>query len=362
MSRFPFLSAITALLVVVGGAGLVAVSACPSRAAAQDGGRSAARMQFDLGVDLFARAQYADALAAFERAYNIQPHPVVRVNLASCHEKLNDPAAALTQYELFLSEMGNTPSDKTKDVQKAVRRLRREVGYLDVTVDPPHAILRIDGGEPIAADAAPRVNLRAGTHSVEASLEGYRSLARDVTVRAGKAAKISLRLDAQEITEEPLETAETPATDEPAADAEELTADADSGGTIFTPRVLVAGGISLGLLGGAVVTGVVALGAKGDFDDAVSVSNDASLSFEERRAAYRDGLDASDRADTFSLVSDVLLAGAVVGAGLTVYFILSEDGDEEAPPSARKRDDAFTGSVAPYVRRDGGGAFLRGQF
>jgi hypothetical protein len=361
MIRFPFLTPASALIVVLGGAGIVASTACPSTAAAQDG-RSAARMQFDLGVDLFAKGQYADALVAFERAYNTQPHPVVRVNLASCHEKLNDPAAALTQYELFLSEMGGTPSDKTKDVQKAVRRLRREVGFLDVTVDPPNAILRIDGGAPIAADAASRVNLRAGTHSVEVSLEGYRSLARDVTVRAGKAAKISLRLDAQEITEEPFEAAEAPVEEQPALESEDSAADEDSGATIFTTRVLLAGGMSLGLLGGAIVTGVVALGAKGDFDDAVSASNDESLAVEDRRAAYRDGLDASDRADTFSLVSDVLLAGAVVGAGLTVYFILSEDGDEEAPPSARKRDDAFSVSVAPYVRRDGGGAFLRGQF
>lgn len=329
-----------------------------------DAERARARAQFDRGVERFAAGDFTAALAAFQGAYAAQPHPVVRVNIASCHEKLGNAPAALTEYELFLEEMTGQRSDKRAEVLRAVRRLRKAVATLELRVEPASAVIRIDGEVPVMTVPSSRVNLLPGAHTVEVSSEGYRPLYRDVMLRPGKPVKLALRLDAQEIEETPVESPpEAPAMavapeDEPAGAAE-----GDGGASVFTTRVLVTGALTLGLAAGAAVTGVVALGAKGDFDDAVKRSGDPALSDAQREAAYQDGVDASSKANTFSLVSDLLLAGTVIGAGLTVYFILTEEGDAEAPTTAKARRNSREAVwLAPYVAPTGAGAVLQGSF
>ena len=50
---------------------------------------------FKSGVALFKEAKYAEALAEFERAYEIAPHPLVLYNIAGCHRELSHYSEAV---------------------------------------------------------------------------------------------------------------------------------------------------------------------------------------------------------------------------------------------------------------------------
>src|SRR5262252_9044635 len=59
---------------------------------------------FKSGVALFKEAKFAEALAEFERANEIAPHPLVLYNIAACHRELSHYAEAVKFYKRFLSE------------------------------------------------------------------------------------------------------------------------------------------------------------------------------------------------------------------------------------------------------------------
>ena len=58
---------------------------------------------FKAGVALFKELKYAEALAEFERAYEIEPHPLVLYNIATCHRELSHYGEAVKYYQRFLS-------------------------------------------------------------------------------------------------------------------------------------------------------------------------------------------------------------------------------------------------------------------
>src|SRR5215475_6944670 len=57
---------------------------------------------FQSGVKLYRQSKYAEALAEFERAYEIAPHPLLLYNIAGCHRQLSHYAEAMTYYGRFL--------------------------------------------------------------------------------------------------------------------------------------------------------------------------------------------------------------------------------------------------------------------
>src|ERR1700712_5002648 len=62
-----------------------------------------ARELFQAGVQHYEAGQFTQALAEFERAYALKPHPLVQVNIANCYDKLNQPAEALSHFDAFLA-------------------------------------------------------------------------------------------------------------------------------------------------------------------------------------------------------------------------------------------------------------------
>src|SRR5690606_34023403 len=57
---------------------------------------------FKSGVALFKEAKFTEALAEFERAYEIAPHPTVLYNIAGCHRELSRYGEAVRFYKRFL--------------------------------------------------------------------------------------------------------------------------------------------------------------------------------------------------------------------------------------------------------------------
>ncbi len=339
--------------------------------AQSDADRAMARASFQRGVAAYEAANYPDALEAFQRAYEIAPHPVVRVNIANCLERVGRPADALTHYEAFLREMGDQANaEQQQEVGEAVRRLNRRVGELSLTVTPSDATVTIDGRE--VHDFSQPVRLEVGRRLIVAEREGYRTITRRVRVEAGQRRDSRLVLqsenEASPVTEpdvpEPVEEIEDRVEDidereDPFSEEEELVglgspddgSEDDEDGW-FTAPVAIVGAATIGLAAGAVALGVMALGSEDSHFESVDRANDTSLSPTERDMAWADAQDHADRANRRALISDILSIAAVAGAVTTVLLIVLDGDDEDEQGLA----------IAPVIAPGTGGVSLRGSF
>ncbi len=336
--------------------------AAASHADAQD--REAARAQFQRGVDAFGRADYQAALDAFQEAYRLAPHPNVRVNIANCYENLGRPLEAMFHFEQFLAEATDAPRAQRREVEAAVRRVGQQVAQLELHVTPDGAIITIDGGEQRRAPVAKPVRVTAGSHTIEVRLDGYETARQTVTAAGGGTERIDIRLarptvasaggagGATTTTETTTsasggsgdtttsasggsESAATSGTDEGGTSSATTTSGGaiddsprdDGGGFRVTWPVWVAGGVTVAAAIVAGITGGLAIAANDDFEYNVSVTQMTGIRPEDIAQAQRDGAAAADRARTLALVTDVMIVTAVVGAGATVFLLLTtQDG------------------------------------
>lgn len=354
-------------------AALSLMIALPLSAAAQD--RSQARAAFGRGVSQFEAGAYQAALRSFQEAYRIAPHPSVRVNMANCYEQLDLPVEAVDHFERFLVEAEGVPEEQRDEVQGAIRRLRRQIGEVFFHVEPEGAVVTLDGLQGMRAPILDAVPLRAGEHTLTVRAPDYVSHDQTFQVRGGQRMELNIELRVgHEDTERP-PVAEPPPepTDETDESAEQLGSGDDESGdeTAEAPLEeeeepgpdrdltlpLAMSGVTGGLILGAGIAGGVALAADADFEDAVTRSNDRSLTPAERNAARQDGLDADDRAASSALAADILIGLAAVSAGVTVYFFVAEftrdPEDEDVAPAT---------AFVPYVGTGTAGAALYTSF
>src|SRR5262245_7997167 len=102
---------------------------------------------FKSGVALFKETKYAEALAEFERAYEIAPHPTVLYNIAGCHRLLSHYSDAVAYYRRFLTEgKGVVAADRLTGAQAELDSILALVARVTVSITPPDgAILTVDG-------------------------------------------------------------------------------------------------------------------------------------------------------------------------------------------------------------------------
>ncbi len=335
---------------------LVGVLVCHSMAHASTvANTKQARASFDKGVNFYAAGSYRDALAAFEEAYRLKPHPAVKVNIANCHERLGEPLEAIQSFQDFLNDSSSElkPSQRI-DVQLAIDRLKRQIGQIQLKVWPIDAEIFVDGNVP-TKDAEGAALVNPGMHRIMVRRDGYISQRREVPVSPGQQVTLNVRLVT---TESAIDRSnENPSTLQPegASEASLLSEKSSNSKKITTP-VLITGGLALGLGAGALVTGLMALKANSDFDKAVSDSNNPTLSDGVRQRAVQDGKNSADKASHMATATDVLLGGALVSAGAALFLFFSQD-----PNSQDKR--ASTGfSIRPRIYSGGAGVVLRTQF
>jgi hypothetical protein len=167
---------------------------------------------FKSGVALYREAKYADALAEFERAYEIAPHPLVLFNIAECHRELLHYAEAVTSYRQFLSD-GKTrvPAARLATAQAELDALLTLIARVTVTITPAGegAVLLLDGTE-LDRPVMPLV-LPPGEHRLIARAAGRRDAARTLQLRAGDSLAVQLELgELPRITLERVVTAPAP--------------------------------------------------------------------------------------------------------------------------------------------------------
>jgi hypothetical protein len=150
---------------------------------------------FKSGVALFKEAKYAEALAEFERAYEIAPHPLVLYNIAGCHRELSHYAEAVTYYGRFLADgSGKVPASRLAAAQAELDSLLALVARVTVVVTPAiEGTTLILDGKPLDAPAMPLI-LPPGEHRLIARAPGRNDAERAVRAVPGDVLTIELAL------------------------------------------------------------------------------------------------------------------------------------------------------------------------
>lgn len=356
---------------------LFALILSTSLADAQDASVDQARANFQRGVELYNAADYSGALAAFQEAYRIRPHPTVRVNIANCYDHLGRPVEAIFHFEHYLSESGrNAQPQQRRDVEQALTALRQRIAQVNLHVSPDGATVRIDDAEERRAPVLDPVTLTAGTHRIVVSMNGFRTDTRIVEITGGRSTELDVNLErgaSTTVATNPNPTVATGPAPEPGTQTEAHTGTPrfapesetrlelpppdgpPSSGMHMTTATWVVGGVSAGAIVIACITGAMASSANSDFDSDVARANNTSLSESERNAAIRAGHSDASRASTLATVTDVLgIAGAIgIGAAVTMFILSGNDHPDQQQAHIM---------AVPAFSRDSAGVAVRGSF
>src|SRR5215470_17590041 len=169
-----------------------------------------ADQRFKRGVALFNEAKYAEALAEFQRAYEIAPHPLVLYNIAGCHRQMSHYAEAVNYYRQFLNEgKGVVPAARLTAAQSELDATLLLIARVTVTVSPAldGTTLLLDGA-PLDTTTMPLI-LPPGEHRLTARTPGRPDAERTVRVASGDEVGVELVLSQPPLAREP--PGETPA-------------------------------------------------------------------------------------------------------------------------------------------------------
>lgn len=333
---------------------LCAVASTPSLALAQDAAgpetevaksqevviTEKARRHFRAGVNLLQDpdgARYEEAYRQFKAAYAESPSWKVLSNLGITAMKLERDGEAIDAFARYLKEGGDQTTEVERDqFQRDLETLRATVGTVTISAEPS-AVQLVDervtnrGGNVVnnyVIDESGKIELRLrpGLHRITARLSGYESETWEVEVPASGVVEHSFRL------EKPQPKSGTG----PTASPEDQQADT------YRPvplGVWVGAGVTGALALGALGTGIVAINANDEYDDA-------------NRKGEGDADDLRKQVKTMNLVTDVLIGSAAVAGVITAVFYVSRPA--KARPTAVRVD--------PLVSPQFAGLSLSGSF
>src|SRR5439155_11326153 len=108
-----------------------------------------ARKLFIEGADLVKRAQWSEALAAFEQSARLRPHAITTYNIGACYRAMGRHARARETFGRPLAESDASNHQLPESLADEARAFAAELDGLlarvDVSVDPPEASVALDG-------------------------------------------------------------------------------------------------------------------------------------------------------------------------------------------------------------------------
>ena len=261
---------------------------------------------FKRGVELYKDSDYAAALVEFQRAYETQPSYQVLYNIGETQYQLQDWASAYKTFQRYLSEGNKRLSSKRrKEVEKEIEKLRQRVATLSIATSEAGAAVTIDEVSVGQTPLAEPILVSSGRRKVTATLPGRPPVTEVLQLAGGDVKDLTLTIPALP----------------PPPKVEVVTRESPS---LVVPVTAWAG--TGAVVVGAVVTGVLALGASADL--------------KERLLAYpadpKAISSAQGKAVGLSITTDVLTAVALAGAGVSVWLTVRHQrlaADSRAPAS-----------------------------
>jgi len=192
-------------------------------AAAEDDSTKEARTQFLKGTDLVKKAEWAEALAAFETAEKLKPHAVTMYDIGACLRAMGKYTRARAAFMTALEQNdaaggGQLSSSLVIDGAGYIKEIDGLLSRADIKLDPENGAIAVDGaplqaegqeaGKPLVAaglrppgpaETAPAgefvLVLDPGPHVIVVSRPGYADAVINRTFAPGAHAPLRLILD-----------------------------------------------------------------------------------------------------------------------------------------------------------------------
>ena len=149
---------------------------------------------FKSGVALFNESKFGEALAEFERAYEIAPAPIVLYNIATCHRELSHYSEAVKYYRRFLDEGADkAPADRIVAAKAELDGILQRIARLTVAA-PDGAEIFVDGQSVGTMPLDMPLIVAPGEHKVVVHLEGKKDGDKNLRVASGDEVSVTLKL------------------------------------------------------------------------------------------------------------------------------------------------------------------------
>jgi hypothetical protein len=294
-----------------------------------------ARAQFDAGVSLFERGQFAQASVAFARAYELRPSFKILYLVGKCENEQGHFALSLDAYTRYLGEGGEQLDAARRDeVNKEIDRLEALVGSVVIEVDSADVVVFVDGRKVGVTPLENPLFVDLGEHEIKFmrdTEEVYREI---VKVAGGQrvVVKVGSKNEAAEI-----------AVEESSAPKEGT----EAGPSAEKPKRVwtwVAVGLGGAAAIGAAVTGALAITKNNDLEDHCPGNTCPTL--------YEGDADTV-KALGNTTTALIAVAGVGIAAGIVLFFV---------EPKWKKGEGAVEATPVAAVTPDGAAVGISGRF
>lgn len=308
-----------------------------------------ARQLFGEALAAEDRGRCAEAILIYERIARITVSPVLYLRLGACNEALGHVVEAINAFELATQEAEKKrDADVAKESRAHLLKLRPRVARLAVHVpEGAEGVEIVIDDRPVsAALAGATILVDPGRRHLVVRARNYESaFETDVAAAAEQPLTVNADLGSKKVapalasppSPPPAVVAPQPAAEPPRPLPPEAPSDRFPG--------YLAGGATVGVGVGALVTGLV---AHAKFEEFLIENGNPKPGSRAARERLRDSGQA------VALASTVLTGAFLVGTGLTVYLLANPPRKATAPSPRRT-------AVSPWAGPTGGGLVLGGD-
>lgn len=292
-------------------------------------GNDEALARFERGVQLYEAQNFEGALVEFTAAYKLTGNYKLLYNIGICQQQSRDYVAAADSFRKYLKDGGTEISAERKaDVEDRLSKLALSVSRVRIVTDAPAGtVVTVDGAQVGTIPLGEPVSVKIGTRVFSFTTNG-KTVAKTVEIISGDNKPVNLMMaDAVGNGQPPPPSPTTP---------EKPIEKVDDGPSFPWPLWA----ITAVLGGSAAVTGVLAVKQRNDFEEKQATFGVNPSELEDKKS----------NAQTLGIVTDVLLAGTIVSAGLATYFTIRWAGSSPSSSKTAKTGFFFTPGSVGLVR------------
>jgi hypothetical protein len=310
------------------------VTSLPAQAQPVDQAQEAQDL-FVLGREKVKSGNCLDAIPLFEASIKAHTSRGASYNLALCEEETGRLTSAWTHFKELLPQLDDS-DERQPDTKQRIAALEQRIARIRPALaagTPAGAIVTLDGTELHAAQLGTDIAVDPGQHVVTVKVAGREDRRHDIPAAAGQQQDLTLEVGAPIVQPRPpgpRESTTTPSGTPPPPPASRLLAPG-----------LVAGGVGLAGLGVMTVTGILAIGKKGELEQECPPQTDRCTGA---------GMAMAREGKALTTTSTVAAAIGLVGIGAGVTLLVWP------------RRGSNTATLGPVVSASGGGVVLGGRF
>jgi hypothetical protein len=146
------------------------------------------------GVAKFAQGDWEGAICAYQKAWELKPHPAIAANMAGAEMKLGRYYDAAAHLKYALGHLSLAQSDRRESMESQLNECRNHLVSLSLSVNIEGAEIFLDGRSVGQTPLSEEVLLEAGHHSIKVMHPGYDTQTQEIDVTAGQHIDLQFQL------------------------------------------------------------------------------------------------------------------------------------------------------------------------